>query len=32
MGVVSGIVISYQFGSNRAVFPDKAGAVAVDGL
>lgn len=27
MGVVSGIVISYQFGTNWSVFSDKAGAV-----
>ncbi|GGE51801.1 cytochrome ubiquinol oxidase subunit I [Agaricicola taiwanensis] len=27
MGVVSGIVMSYQFGTNWAVFSDKAGAV-----
>ncbi|WDR07002.1 cytochrome ubiquinol oxidase subunit I [Devosia rhodophyticola] len=27
MGVVSGIVISYQFGTNWATFSDKAGAV-----
>src|SRR5688572_5158336 len=27
MGVVSGIVLSYQFGTNWAVFSDKAGAV-----
>jgi cytochrome d ubiquinol oxidase subunit I len=28
MGVVSGIVISYQFGTNWAGFADKAGAIA----
>eukprot|EP00170_Pyropia_yezoensis_P009193 contig_40032_g9228 len=27
MGVVSGIVMSYQFGTNWAVFSDKAGPV-----
>src|SRR6187200_91475 len=27
MGVVSGIVMSYQFGSNWAVFADKAGPI-----
>ena len=27
MGVVSGIVMSYQFGTNWAVFSDKAGAI-----
>src|SRR5258708_10789010 len=27
MGVVSGIVISYQFGTNWAVFADKAGPI-----
>src|SRR5258705_12405077 len=27
MGVVSGIVMSYQFGSNWSVFADKAGSV-----
>ena len=27
MGVVSGIVLSYQFGTNWAVFADKAGPV-----
>lgn len=27
MGVVSGIVMSYQFGTNWAIFSDKAGAV-----
>lgn len=27
MGVVSGIVLSYQFGSNWSVFADKAGPV-----
>jgi cytochrome bd ubiquinol oxidase subunit I len=27
MGVVSGVVISFQFGTNWAVFPDKAGNV-----
>ena len=34
MGVVSGIVMSYQFGTNWSVFSDKAGPVdrAADGL
>ena len=34
MGVVSGIVMSYQFGTNWAVFcrQDRAGARAADGL
>ena len=34
MGVVSGIVMSYQFGTNWAVFSDKAGPIdrAADGL
>ena len=27
MGVVSGIVMSYQFGTNWAVFSDRAGPV-----
>src|SRR5262245_54648022 len=27
MGVVSGIVLSYQFGTNWAVFADKAGPI-----
>ena len=27
MGVVSGIVLSYQFGTNWAVFSDKAGPI-----
>jgi cytochrome bd ubiquinol oxidase subunit I len=27
MGVVSGIVMSYQFGTNWSVFSDKAGGV-----
>ncbi|HBR36117.1 MAG TPA: cytochrome ubiquinol oxidase subunit I, partial [Sulfitobacter pontiacus] len=27
MGVVSGIVMSYQFGTNWSVFSDKAGPV-----
>ena len=34
MGVVSGIVMSYQFGTNWSVFSDKAGPIdrAADGL
>ena len=34
MGVVSGVVMSYQFGTNWSVFSDKAGGVLgpVDGL
>ncbi len=28
MGVVSGIVMSYQFGTNWAVFSDRAGPIA----
>ena len=34
MGVVSGIVMSYQFGTNWSVFSDRAGPIdrAADGL
>ena len=32
MGVVSGIVMSYQFGTNWSVFSDKAGPVVVEFL